>query len=175
MADKARARKLADRIKVIVAETLELKVKDPRLGFITVTDVRVTGDCQQASVFYTVLGEESQHADTAEALESAKGVLRSEVGRQTGVRRTPSLTFFADAVPENAAYIEAWNEDSWRLLELFVGLAPEDGAASAPCAASIPRARRSALSSTRQGMPWPTSRLVTSGCSGSMTAQGRGK
>jgi ribosome-binding factor A len=106
MADKARARKLADRIKVIVAETLELKVKDPRLGFITVTDVRVTGDCQQASVFYTVLGDESQHADTAEALESAKGVLRSEVGRQTGVRRTPSLTFFADAVPENAAYIE---------------------------------------------------------------------
>ena len=106
MVDTARARKLADRIKVIVAETLELKVKDPRLGFITVTDVRVTGDCQQASVFYTVLGDESQHADTAEALESAKGVLRSEVGRQTGVRRTPSLTFFADAVPENAAYIE---------------------------------------------------------------------
>ena len=106
MADKARARKLADRIKVIVAETLELKVKDPRLGFITVTDVRVTGDCQQASVFYTVLGDDSQRADTAEALESAKGVLRSEVGRLTGVRRTPSLTFCADAVPENAAFIE---------------------------------------------------------------------
>ena len=104
MVDTARARKLADRIKVIVAETLELRVKDPRLGFITVTDVRVTGDCQQASVFYTVLGDESQRAETAEALESAKGVLRSEVGRQTGVRRTPSLTFFADAVPENAAY-----------------------------------------------------------------------
>ena len=106
MADKARARKLADRIKVIVAETIELRVKDPRMGFITITDVRVTGDCQQASVFYTVLGDESQRAETAEALESAKGVLRSEVGRQTGVRRTPSLTFFADAVPENAAYIE---------------------------------------------------------------------
>ena len=106
MVDTARARKLADRIKVIVAETLELKVKDPRLGFITVTDVRVTGDCQQASVFYTVLGDESQRAETAEALESAKGVLRSEVGRLTGVRRTPSLAFFADAVPENAAFIE---------------------------------------------------------------------
>jgi ribosome-binding factor A len=106
MVDKARARKLADRIKVIVAETIELRVKDPRMGFITITDVRVTGDCQQASVFYTVLGDESQRAETAEALESAKGVLRTEVGRQTGVRRTPSLTFFADAVPENAAYIE---------------------------------------------------------------------
>jgi ribosome-binding factor A len=106
MVDTARARKLADRIKVIVAETLELKVKDPRMGFITVTDVRVTGDCQQASVFYTVLGDETQRAETAEALESAKGVLRSEVGRLTGVRRTPSLAFFADAVPENAAFIE---------------------------------------------------------------------
>ncbi|MDQ1628348.1 MAG: ribosome-binding factor [Actinomycetota bacterium] len=104
--DTARARKLADRIKVVVAEMLELRVKDPRLGFVTITDVRVTGDLQQASIFYTVLGDEAQKADTAAALESAKGVLRSEVGRQTGVRRTPSLTFIADAVPENAAQIE---------------------------------------------------------------------
>jgi ribosome-binding factor A len=106
MVDTARARKLADRIKVVVAETLELRVKDPRLGFITITDVRITGDLQQASVFYTVLGDETQKAESAAALESAKGVLRSEVGKQTGVRHTPSLTFFADAVPENAAYIE---------------------------------------------------------------------
>jgi ribosome-binding factor A len=106
MVDNARARKLADRIKVIVAEALELKVKDPRLGFVTVTDVRVTGDCQHASVFYTVLGDDSQRDETEEALDSAKGVLRSEVGRLTGVRRTPSLTFIADAVPENAAFIE---------------------------------------------------------------------
>jgi ribosome-binding factor A len=104
--DTARARKLADRIKVIVAENLELRVKDPRLGFITVTDVRVTGDLQQATVFYTVLGDDTQKADTAAALESVKGVLRSEVGRQTGVRHTPSLDFVADAVPENAAHIE---------------------------------------------------------------------
>lgn len=106
MVDAARARKLADRIKVIVAETLELRVKDPRLGFITVTDARVTGDLQQATVFYTVFGDETQKADTAAALESARGVLRSEVGRQTGVRHTPTLTFIADGVPENAAHIE---------------------------------------------------------------------
>jgi ribosome-binding factor A len=104
--DAARARKLADRIKVVVAETLELRVKDPRLGFITITDVRMTGDLQQATVFYTVFGDEAEQAGTAAALESAKGVLRSEVGRQTGVRHTPSLTFVADAVPENAAHIE---------------------------------------------------------------------
>jgi ribosome-binding factor A len=106
MADAARARKLADRIKVIVAETLETRVKDPRLGFVTVTDTRVTNDLQQATVFYTVYGDEAAKLDTAAALESAKGVLRSEVGRQTGVRHTPSLAFIADAVPENAAHIE---------------------------------------------------------------------
>jgi ribosome-binding factor A len=106
MADAARARKLADRIKVIVAETLEKRVKDPRLGFVTVTDVRVTSDLQQATVFYTVLGDDAEHAATAAALESAKGVLRSEVGRGTGVRYTPSLTFSADAVPETARHIE---------------------------------------------------------------------
>ena len=106
MVDAARARKLADRIKVIVAEMLELRVKDPRLGFITITDARVTNDLQQATVFYTVLGDDAAHADTAAALESARGVLRSEVGRQTGVRHTPTLTFVADAVPETAAHIE---------------------------------------------------------------------
>ena len=101
-----RARKVAERIHVIVAELLERRVKDPRLGFVTVTDVRVSGDTQQATVFYTVLGDESQKADTVAALESARGVLRSEVGRQTGVRHTPSLTFVADGVPENAAHIQ---------------------------------------------------------------------
>jgi ribosome-binding factor A len=98
----ARIRKMADRIRVIVAETLESRVKDPRLGFVTITDVRITGDLRDASVFYTVFGGEEERAATAAALESAKGVLRSEVGRQTGVRHTPSLTFFADAVPETA-------------------------------------------------------------------------
>jgi len=106
MADPARARKLADRIRVIVAEMLETRVKDPRLGFITVTDTRVTGDLQQASIYYTVYGDDAQRAETAAALESAKGVLRSEVGRQTGVRFTPSLTFVADVVPETAQHIE---------------------------------------------------------------------
>ena len=54
MADPARARKLADRIKVIVAKRLEKGLKDPRLGFVTITDVQVTGDLQHASIFYTV-------------------------------------------------------------------------------------------------------------------------
>jgi ribosome-binding factor A len=105
-AHEARARRLADRIRVIVAETLERRVKDPRLGFVTVTDARVSGDLREATVFYTVYGDESDRADTAAALESARGVLRTEVGRQTGVRHTPSLAFVADALPDNARTID---------------------------------------------------------------------
>lgn len=106
MADTARARKLADRIREIVAEALEQRVKDPRLGFVTITDARVTNDLQHATVFYTVLGDAEEQAGTTAALNSAKGILRSEVGRRTGVRLTPTLEFVADAVPENAAHID---------------------------------------------------------------------
>ena len=105
MTDTARARKLADRIREVIAEALEWRVKDPRLGFVTVTDARVTGDLQHATVFYTVLGDAAEQAASAAALESAKGILRSEVGRRTGIRLTPTLEFIADAVPENAAHI----------------------------------------------------------------------
>jgi ribosome-binding factor A len=106
MADPARAKKIADRIKVLVAETLEYRVKDERLGFITITDVRVTGDLQNASVFYTVFGGEAERADTAAALESAKGKLRSAVGKGIGIRLTPTLDFIPDALPEGAAHME---------------------------------------------------------------------
>ncbi len=107
MADTARARKLAERIQQIVARLLETRVKDPRLGFVTVTDTRVTGDLQHASVFYTVLGDDEARARSAAALESAKGLIRSEVGRLTGVRLTPTIEFVLDAVPETAAHLEA--------------------------------------------------------------------
>ncbi|MDT3400203.1 30S ribosome-binding factor RbfA [Streptomyces sp. B1866] len=106
MTDTARARKLADRIRVVVAETLQRRIKDPRLGYVTITDTRVTGDLREATVFYTVFGDDEERAASAAALESAKGVLRSEVGRQTGVRFTPTLTFVPDALPENARTID---------------------------------------------------------------------
>ncbi len=101
-----RVRKVADRIQVIVAEMLERRVKDPRLGFVTVTDVRVSGDTQQASVFYTVLGEEDDLIGTAAALESAKGLIRSEVGKQLGMRHVPTLEFIHDALPDTARHID---------------------------------------------------------------------
>jgi len=106
MTDTARARKMSDRIHEIVAEALEKRVKDPRLGFVTVTDTRVTNDLQHATVFYTVFGDAEAKAASAAALESAKGILRSEVGKRTGIRLTPTLEFVADAIPENAAHIE---------------------------------------------------------------------
>ena len=105
MADAARARKIAERIKAIVAEQLEYRVKDERLGFVTVTDVRVTGDLQHATVFYTVFGNDDERAATAKALESAKGKIRSSLG-QLGIRLTPSVAFVADALPEGAAHLE---------------------------------------------------------------------
>lgn len=107
MSDESpRARTLAGRIKTIVAEMIEKRIKDPRLGFVTVTDAYVTNDLREATVFYTVLGDPVEQQASAIALNSAKGLMRSEVGKQTGVRYTPSLTFVADAMPENARHIE---------------------------------------------------------------------
>src|SRR5262249_14245016 len=108
-----RIRKIADRIQQVVAEMLERRLKDPRLGFVTITDVRVTGDSQHATIFYTVLAgavggesDEAALAATAAALESAKGMLRYEVGKQLGMRHVPTLEFVADALPESARHLD---------------------------------------------------------------------
>ena len=89
-----------------MAQLLETKIKDPRLGFVTVTDARVTGDLQNASIFYTVLGGEDERSATAAALESAKGVIRSAVGKDLGTRITPSLEFILDGLPESAQALD---------------------------------------------------------------------
>jgi ribosome-binding factor A len=104
--DPARARKLGERIAQIVAEMLERRVKDPRLGFVTVTAARLTGDLREATVFYTVYGSAQDQELTAAALASAAGLIRSEVGRQTGLKHTPSIAFVPDTVPDNARSIE---------------------------------------------------------------------
>jgi ribosome-binding factor A len=105
-ADAARTRKMSVRVREIVASVVEHQVKDVRLGMVTITDVRMTPDLHEASVFWTVWGDDTQRADSAAALESAKGVVRSAVGRATGLKHTPSITFILDAVPENAKAIE---------------------------------------------------------------------
>jgi ribosome-binding factor A len=128
MVDQARARKLADRIAQIVAEMLEMRIKDPRLGFITVTEARLTGDLREATVFYTVYGSSEERTATAAALASATGVIRSEVGHQTGLKHTPSLTFVPDTLPEGARHMEDLvaraREADARLAEVREGAVP---------------------------------------------------
>jgi len=104
--DAARTRRLSERIGKIVAELLERRIKDPRLGFVTVTEVRLTADWREAKVFYTVLGSPEEQADTAVALLSATGVIRSEVGRIIGLRHAPSIEFIADVLPDSARRID---------------------------------------------------------------------
>jgi ribosome-binding factor A len=104
--DDARTRRLAERIAKIVAELLERRIKDPRLGFVTVTEARVTGDWREAKVYYTVLGTQAEQEDSAAALRSATGIIRSEVGRLIGLRHTPSLEFIADVLPQDAQRID---------------------------------------------------------------------
>lgn len=106
MADPARAARLAQRIKVIVAEALRRRVKDPRLEAVTITDARVTNDLQHATLYYTVLGDADEQQATRMALESARGVLRSEVGKNITARLTPTLEFVPDEVPVNASHLE---------------------------------------------------------------------
>jgi ribosome-binding factor A len=102
----ARTRRLAERISKLVAELLERRIKDPRLGFVTVTEVRLTGDWREAKVFYTALGTPEEQAETAAALASATGIIRSEVGRIIGLRHAPSIEFVADVLPDSARRID---------------------------------------------------------------------
>ncbi len=104
--DAAHTRRIAERISKIVAQMLERRIKDPRLGFVTVTEARLTSDLREATVFYTVYGTPEERAETAAALRSATGVIRSEVGRQIGLRHTPSLEFVPDALPDSARRID---------------------------------------------------------------------
>ncbi|MCU1572774.1 MAG: ribosome-binding factor [Micrococcaceae bacterium] len=106
MADPARAAKLAQRIKVVIAEALRKRAKDPRLETVTVTDARVTNDLQHATVYYTVFGDEVAQAEARAGLDKARGVLRQEVGRNVTVRLTPTLEFVPDEVPVNASHLE---------------------------------------------------------------------
>src|ERR1700760_1718452 len=105
-ADAGRTRKYSVRVREIVASVVEHQVKDERLGMVTITDVRMTPDLHDATVFWTVWGDDAQREASAAALEAAKGLGRTAVGRATGLKHTPSITFMLDAVPENAHHIE---------------------------------------------------------------------
>lgn len=122
MAGERQAR-LGDRIRVVLAERLEKGLRDPRLGFVTITDVRVTGDLQHASVFYTVLGSDEEREASAQALKAATGMLRSELGKHLNVRLTPSLEFIPDALPDTAGHIADLLREARERDEAVAGIA----------------------------------------------------
>jgi ribosome-binding factor A len=105
MTDPAKVRRHSERVKELVASAVRT-IKDPRLGMITITDARLTADLREATIFYTVLGDAAAQASTAAALESAKGLLRSTVGKALGLRHSPSLAFVLDDVQEHAKQID---------------------------------------------------------------------
>lgn len=106
MTDQAKVRRHAERVRELVASVVRTQIKDPRLGMLTITDARITPDLREATVFYTVLGDASDEAATAAALESAKGLLRSTVGKALGLRHSPSLTFVLDNVQDQVKQID---------------------------------------------------------------------
>lgn len=106
MSDPAKVRRHAERVRELVASLVRTQIKDPRLGMVTITDARITGDLREATVFYTVLGDAAEQAGTAAALDSAKGLLRSTVGKALGLRHSPSLTFVLDNVQDQVKEID---------------------------------------------------------------------
>lgn len=110
MAEKGRAGRLGKRILEIVAMAIDHEIKDPRLEFVTITDSRLTADLREATLYYTVRGatldEEPDLDGAAQALFTARGRLRTMVGRQTGIKFTPDLAFVLDSVPDAARHME---------------------------------------------------------------------
>jgi len=102
-----------------ISNMLQRDLKDPRLGFATVTDVRVSGDLQHARVYASILGDDAPRPQTMEALESARGYVRSEIGRRVQLRLTPEITFAYDDSIERGA----------RLLRLISEVQSEEVAA----------------------------------------------
>ncbi|MCM3722151.1 MULTISPECIES: 30S ribosome-binding factor RbfA [Solibacillus] len=102
-----RSNRVAEQMKKEITEIIARKIKDPRVGFVTVTDVAVTGDLQQATVYITSLGNDRERAETLQALEKASGFIRSEVGSRIRLRRTPELAFEFDTAIEYGNKIDA--------------------------------------------------------------------
>ncbi|MBB5323629.1 ribosome-binding factor A [Anoxybacillus tepidamans] len=91
-----RATRVGEQMKKELSDIIGRKLKDPRIGFVTVTDVRVTGDLQQAKVYISVLGDEEQRQNTLKGLAKAKGFIRSEIGQRIRLRKTPEIYFEID-------------------------------------------------------------------------------
>lgn len=92
-----RANRVAEQMKKELSDIISRKLKDPRIGFVTVTDVEVTGDLQQATVFISVLGSDKEQEETLLGLSKSKGFIRTEIGQRIRLRKTPELSFEFDS------------------------------------------------------------------------------
>ncbi len=103
-----RSVRIAEAIKRIVSEMLMRRIKDARItGMVSVTDVDVSGDLRHAKVFVSIYGDDEAQKQTMVGLNSARGLIQSEVGHQLGLRNTPDLSFKQDKSAERAAHINA--------------------------------------------------------------------
>jgi len=123
-----RARRLAETVRRLASEWVEAEQADGRLGFVTVTDVRMTGDLRQATVFWTVLGGEQEQAATGAALAEAAGQARTYVAQHVRLRHAPTLEFQLDDVPGHGARID----------RLLAELGSDDGGRPEPAAGNAP-------------------------------------
>ncbi|KIL44930.1 30S ribosome-binding factor RbfA [Jeotgalibacillus soli] len=106
-----RSNRVGEQMKKELGDIIGRKIKDPRIGFVTVTDVEVTGDLQQATVYITVLGDEEQRENTLRGLAKAKGFIRSEIGQRIRLRKTPEIIFEFDESIDNGNRIESLIRD----------------------------------------------------------------
>lgn len=106
-----RADRVGDLMRSEIAELLLRRVKDPRIGFVTVTGVKVSADLRHATVFVSLLEEGGPAAETIAALDRAAGFIRAEMGRRMRLKFTPELVFRQDTTPNQAARIEAILDD----------------------------------------------------------------
>lgn len=113
-------------VREVVSQAIETDVKDPRLGFVTVTGVETTPDLRQARVYVSVLGDEAQRDASLEALRSSHGVLQQAVATRVRLKRTPKLEFLYDPTTDNALHINALLADEEARIAELVG-EPADG------------------------------------------------
>jgi ribosome-binding factor A len=93
---RIRVNRIGEQIKKELSQIIQQEMKDPRIGFVTVTNVEMSGDLQLAKVFVSVLGDDEGKQQSLASLEKAKGYLRSEIGRRIQMRHTPELIFKMD-------------------------------------------------------------------------------
>ncbi|GIM47843.1 ribosome-binding factor A [Collibacillus ludicampi] len=116
---KIRVNRVGEQIKKEISDIIQNELKDPRIGFVTVTSVEASGDLQHARIFISVMGSEEQRRETLQALERAKGFIRSEIGKRIRLRLTPELSFhldtsidYSEKIMEKLREIQSGSEES---------------------------------------------------------------